>query len=607
MKADRILGNIEQWKVAFERALTAKNPEGLKSLLTEVSYFRDHGALTWDLRQFHGRDAVVATLLAVVDEIKPHSFKVSAKWPAPQISGAGEEALIEAFFDFETAHGRAEAYVHCKLDPTSQIGIRAYAIFTRLEGLKDVVLPEGHPRDQGYTPNFSGELWRENRDTARQFINHDPEVLIVGAGQAGMIPAAYLNQMGVSTLLVDRNERVGDNWYKRYGQLNLHNPVEMNGFPFLPFPKHYPEYLPKDLIGDWLDTYAQYLDLNIWTSTSFKGAQYDEAAQCWTATLQMKDGSERVMRPRHIILATGGIGGKPNVPSLKGLESFKGKVVHSTQYNKAADYGAKKAIVVGCGASGHDISVDLYRAGVAVTMLQRDPIVVNHIDTANLAYIDYINPALPTELVDFRYGINMISPMREAGSRKYHQFAKARDAELLKGLEAAGMRLNDGFEGMGWFDLFLRFGGGYYLNKCTSEIIVEGGIKVEQIANVDTFASAGAQRIDGSVLEADLVVLATGYQNRQVEVAEWFGNDVAERVGKIAVLDTDGEWANVWGQTGQQGLWFNGGGINQVRSYSERLTLLIKADLSGHIPKGFRRPPKNSSEKAVCDSARSVG
>jgi putative flavoprotein involved in K+ transport len=378
----------------------------------------------------------------------------------------------------------------------------------------------------------------------------------------------------------------------------------MNGFPFLPFPKHFPEYLPKDLIGDWLDMYARYLDLNIWTSTFFKGAQYDEATKSWKATLRLKDGTERVMRPRHIILATGGIGGKPNVPKLSGLESFKGKVVHSTQYNKAADYGAKKAIVIGTGASGHDISVDLYRAGVSVTMLQRDPIVVNNVDTANLAYIDYINPEIPTELVDLRYGLNLISPLREAGCRKYHQFAKARDAELLKGLEAAGMRLNDGHEGLGWLDLFLRYGGGYYLNKCTSEIIVEGGIKVEQLANVESFAATGAQRIDGSILEADLVVLATGYQNRQVEVAEWFGNDVAERVGKVAVLDSEGEWANIWGQTGQHGLWFNGGGINQVRPGSERLALLIKADLSGYISEGFRRPPKNSGKKAAYEPAQ---
>jgi len=114
-----------------------------------------------------------------------------------------------------------------------------------------------------------------------------PQVLIVGAGQAGLICAAHLKRLGVSTLIVDKHERVGDNWRKRYHSLNLHNPIEMNGFPFLPFPAHYPEYLPKDAIADWLEIYARYLDLDIWSSTEFHGAHYEEDTDRWVATLTL--------------------------------------------------------------------------------------------------------------------------------------------------------------------------------------------------------------------------------------------------------------------------------------------------------------------------------
>ncbi|KAH7009586.1 hypothetical protein EDB80DRAFT_411371 [Ilyonectria destructans] len=148
---------------------------------------------------------------------------------------------------------------------------------------------------------------------------------------------------------------------------------------------------------------------------------------------------------------------------------------------------------------------------------------------------------------------------------------------------------------MGWLDLFLRTCGGYYFNKRTSEIIIDGGIKVEQYAQVAEFVPNGVKFNDGKFIEADLIVLATGYQNRTAEVAEQFGEDVSERVGEIGTLEEEGECTNIWGQTGQRGLWFNGGDINQVRPGSRCLALLLKADLDGLITPDFRRPLKNGT------------
>jgi cation diffusion facilitator CzcD-associated flavoprotein CzcO len=413
-------------------------------------------------------------------------------------------------------------------------------------------------------------------------------VLIVGSGQAGLISAAHLARLRVRALVIDQNERVGDNWRKRYDSLALHNPVEMNGFPFLPFPDHYPEYLPKEVLADWLETYARYLDLDVWTSTSFQGAERDEATGTWSATVRRGDGTTRVLRSQHIVLATGGIGGKLAVPDLPGLSDFQGEVMHSSAFRGAAHHSPRKAIVVGTGSSGHDIALDLQAHGAEVTLVQRGPVVVNHVTTANLAYAAYFD-GTPTDLVDVRYGVFLIDPLRSAASKQYHQMAKDIDAEILEGLEAAGMRLGDGIDGQGWLDLFLRTGGGYYLNVGASEAIADGRISVLQSDQIAKFGPQGAEHAGGGVVEADLIVLATGFQNRRVEVAEQFGEDVAERIGEIARLDAEGEWANMWSQTKQPGLWFNGGGINQVRPGSERLALLIKADLDGSIPERFRR------------------
>lgn len=587
MSFDNLLPGVKRWLADFERALATRDRAVLDQLFCEESYLRDNGALTWDFRQFHGRDAVAATLFAVLEEIKPANLHVSADWPAPHLLGEGEAAVVEAFFSFDTAAGHGIGLLNGMPDEGSPYGFTARALYTRLEGLNTVDPPVRHPRGYGYTPSQPGETWAEHRERRRQFTDRAPEVLVVGGGQAGLVTAAHLTQLGVSALVVDKNERVGDNWRKRYDSLALHNPVEMNGFPYLPFPAHYPEYLSKDQLADWLEIYARYLDLDVWTSTEFAGAERDEAAGHWRATLRTPDGT-RELRPAHIVLATGGIGGKPSIPALPGLSSFEGQVVHSTAFTGGGSYQARKALVVGVGSSGHDIALDLYNHGVDVTMVQRSPVIVNNVETANLAYASYFD-GTPADLVDIRYGIALINPLRTAASKQYHQMAKQLDAELLRGLEAAGMRLGDGHDGAGWLDNFLRSGGGYYLNVGASEVIVDGGLKLLQADRIGEFVGNGARLEDGSVVEAELVVLATGFQNRKVEVAEQFGEDVAERVGDIARLDGEGEWANMWGQTGQPGLWFNGGGINQVRPGSQRLALLVKADIDGLIPSSFRR------------------
>jgi cation diffusion facilitator CzcD-associated flavoprotein CzcO len=601
MNDTQLQAEAAAWISDFEAAIKADDRSRLTELFCDPSYFRDNGALTWDYRQFHGRDTVVSTLLSLAREAEPTRFRLSESWPAPQILGTGESAIVEAFFDFETKDGSAVLLLNAVPEGGR---LKARAVFTRLEDLKLIEKVPPHPRGRGFTPSYPGENWKEHRDAARRYDNAEPEVMVIGAGQAGLTTSAYLRKFGVDVLNVDRHERVGDSWNKRYDSLFLHNPIEMNDFPFLSFPPHYPEYLPKDLIGEWLDLYARYMDLNVWTSTTFKSARYDSELQQWDAVLGLPDGSERVLHPRHIVLATGGIGGKPSMPNFPGLDSFAGKVIHSSQYTRISDYDIKKAVIIGVATSAHDIARDLVEHGVAVTMFQRDPVVVNNVATANLAYAAYLDPEIPTPLVDIRYGIGLINPLREKASQAYHKMAKELDRPLLTRLEAAGLQLGDGVNGQGWLDLFLRSGGGYYLNTGTSELIADGAIKIQPFQKFVEFVPTGAKLDDGSIVEADIVILATGYQSRRTEVVDFFGEDVADKVGEIARLDPEGEWANIWGQTAQRGLWFNGGGINQMRPGSARLALLITADLNGLIPESLRR---GHSDVAPAEMRQAVG
>jgi putative flavoprotein involved in K+ transport len=83
-------------------------------------------------------------------------------------------------------------------------------------------------------------------------VQEQPYVLIIGGGQGGIALGARLRRLSVPTIIVEKNERAGDSWRKRYKSLCLHDPVWYDHLPYLPFPDHWPVFAPKDKIGDWL-------------------------------------------------------------------------------------------------------------------------------------------------------------------------------------------------------------------------------------------------------------------------------------------------------------------------------------------------------------------
>ena len=102
-------------------------------------------------------------------------------------------------------------------------------------------------------------------------------------------------------------------------------------------------------------------------------------------TLRRSDGSERTMKPRHIIVATG-VSGIPVWPNVLGLDTFKGAVMHSGQYTTGADWKGRKALVIGTGNSGHDVAQDLCASGVDTTIVQRNPTYIVSIREAQKVY-----------------------------------------------------------------------------------------------------------------------------------------------------------------------------------------------------------------------------
>jgi putative flavoprotein involved in K+ transport len=384
----------------------------------------------------------------------------------------------------------------------------------------------------------------------------------------------------VDTLIVDREKRIGDNWRNRYHALTLHNQVQVNHFPYMPFPPNWPTYIPKDKLANWMEAYVEAMELNYWTETAFEGGSYDVSAGRWSVTLRRSDSSVRTMHPRHVVLATGA-SGIPSLPDIPSLQNFRGTVLHSSQYRDGEDWRGKRVLIVGTGNSGHDIAQDLHSSGAAsVTLVQRNPtMIVNVEPSAQLPYALY-DEGMPLEDCDL-----ITTSMPLSLVRKNHiaitEQAKKLDQALLDGLERKGFKLDFGEDGTGWQFKYLTRGGGYYFNVGCSDLIVKGEVGLVQFADIAEFVAEGARMRSGKTLPADLIVLATGYKGQDVLVRKLFGDAMAERVGPIWGFGNEQELRNMFTRTPQPGLWFIAGSFAQCRIYSKVLGLQIKASELG--------------------------
>ena len=567
------------WLKSFSEAVQSADAAGAAHHFAREGHWRDVLVFTWRIGTETGAAAIQAALSPTLSRTKARDFHIPAERSQPRrVKRAGVDC-IEAIFAFETAFGHANGVVRLIEEEGEW---RIWTLLTTLEELHGY--PDGRPKAvsdaEKYSRDFGGENWLDQRRKALAYADHDPAVLIVGGGQAGLSAAARLNHLGVDTLIIDRNQRIGDNWRLRYHSLTLHNEVHVNHLPLMPFPPTWPVFIPKDKLANWFETYVESLELNFWTGTELAGGRYDDKAKCWTVTLRRSDGSERIMKPRHIIVATG-VSGIPIWPKIPGLDSFKGAVMHSGQYTSGAEWKGRKAMVIGTGNSGHDVAQDLCASGVDTTIVQRSPTYIVSIREAQKVYATY-SEGLPFEDCDL-LACSLPYPVL----RRAYQLSTAEmrevDRYLLNGLEKRGFKLTFGEDDTGFQMMYLRRGGGYYFNVGCSDMIVDGRVSLLQYDKIDRFEPNGVVLEDGSNKPLDLVVVATGYESQQEFVRATLGNDVADRIGPVWGFDDGGELRNMWGPTKQDGLWFTAGSLAQCRIYSRYLALQIKAREDGLI------------------------
>ena len=586
LQQDVLSRAVAGWLAEFEKALCASDEASLAALFRPDAHWRDLLVFTWQVRTVSGARNILDALKLHGAAAGAAGFEIDRQRTPPRRVTRAATKVIEAFFRFETGRLRAQGVLRLVPDEKHGDGCKAWTLLTALDEIKGFEESTGSRRPKGetYSRDFRGPNWLDRRKAAAAYDGREPEVLIVGGGHAGLSIAARLKQLGIDALIVDRNSRVGDNWRNRYHALTLHNQVQVNHLPYLPFPASWPAYIPKDKLAGWFEAYAESMELDFWTGSEFTGAKYDKATGRWTVELRQDKGGSaggktRTLHPRHIVMATG-VSGVPSRPDIPSLKNFKGEVLHSHDYDDAAKWKGRDVMVIGTGNSGHDIAQDLHSNGARVTLVQRSPtLIVNIEPSAQLPYALY-SEGTPLEDCDLITAAMPLPLMRET-HRILTRQARELDKPLLDSLTRAGFKI-DVEDQTGWQFKYLQRGGGYYFNVGCSDLIVEGKIRLAQFSDIGEFVAEGARMSNGDVIAAELIVLATGYRGLEYLVRKLFGDAIADRVGPVWGIDEEKqELRNMWMRTGQPGLWFIAGSFAQCRIYSKYLALQIKAAEEG--------------------------
>lgn len=572
---------VANWLADLNAALDARDPLYLARLFRPDADWRDIVALTGSIETVSDRGAIAGRLAEAASATGARDFAIDPDRSPPRDVERAGEACVEAILSFTTAIGTGAGVVRLQRADCRAGEAMAWTLLTSLESLRDhdEETALAAAEEPAFDRDFHGPNWLDRRQESSRYADRDPAVLIVGGGHAGITVAARLKALGVEALVVDRMARIGDNWRKRYHGLKLHNQKHSNHFPYLPFPKTWPKYIPKDKIANWLESYVETMEIDFWTGTSFKGATWHAGERRWVAELDMDvaGGVHRTLHPRHIIMATS-VSGTPNIPEIPTLDRFGGTVVHSSKFTSGSDWKGRPVYVFGTGTSAHDIAQDLHGNGAQVTLVQRSPTLIVNVEPGAQLYDGIYYGKGPT--LEDRDLLNASVPLRVM--KKAHRIltdqARAHDAPLLEALERVGFRLEFGEDGTGWPLKYRSRGGGYYFNVGASDLVAKGEIGLIQYQDIVNFIPTGFTTKDGSDRAADLIVLATGYKGQDHLVEQLFGAEIARKVGPIWGFDEGTqELRNMWMATAQPGLWFQGGSFAQCRIYSKYLALQIKA------------------------------
>lgn len=307
-----------------------------------------------------------------------------------------------------------------------------------------------------------------------------PDVVVIGAGPAGLAVSACLKRAGVPHVLVERERSVASAWRRHYDRLHLHTSRAFSSLPYHPMPGSYPRYPSRDQVVAYLEEYAR--EECVTPSLGVEVRSLARTSDHWIA--ETGDGP---LRARAVVLATG-VNGEPKIPTWPGIETFTGPVLHSSEYRNGVELAGKDVLVVGFGNSGGEIALDLVEHGARPAVSIRSPVNVVPRDILGVPVLAIAIPLsrLPARLADL-----LIWPILKAYYPSYRRL----------GLRRASR---------GPFRQIVEDGRIPLLDIGTVREIRRGHIRV--LPDVTEVSGSSVRFADGESRSFDAVVFATGYR-----------------------------------------------------------------------------------------------
>ncbi|KAK8958436.1 putative indole-3-pyruvate monooxygenase YUCCA4 [Platanthera guangdongensis] len=307
-----------------------------------------------------------------------------------------------------------------------------------------------------------------------------PGPIIVGAGPSGLAAAACLADAGIPFTVLEKSDSLASLWrHRSYDRLSLHLPKQFCQLPLMEFPKHFPKYPSKEQFISYVESYAAAYGINPRFGCAVEHAEFDSNAGGWRVEFLT----------RWLVVATGE-NAVQVVPEFPGLPNFSGGIIHSSEYKSGAVYAGKKILVVGCGNSGMEISLDLCRHNARPSIVVRNNVHV-----------------LPREIMGcstFGIAVGLLKwlPLRVVDGILLFM------AHLVLGdTGSVGLRRSK----TGPLELKDLTGKTPVMDVGALSLIKSGKIKVTE--GVREITGDGAKFVDGKEEQFDAVIFATGYKS----------------------------------------------------------------------------------------------
>ncbi|HKV98756.1 MAG TPA: NAD(P)/FAD-dependent oxidoreductase [Vicinamibacterales bacterium] len=301
------------------------------------------------------------------------------------------------------------------------------------------------------------------------------DVLVIGAGPAGLATSRELARAGVGHTVLERGDAIAHTWTRLYDSLVLHTGKHLSALPGLPYPAATPLFPTRANFIEYLRTYASRFNVPVETRADVSAIARDGNA--WI--VRTADGTAR--HARALVVATGVVA-NPFVPELPNRAAFRGPVIHSVDYRRPEEARGRRIAIVGAGNSAGEIAAELGQAGAHVTLAVRSgaAIVPRQLFGVPIQYVSFLLSPLPRAVqrtIALSLGV-------VAGRVRGSAVLPPPGRSPCPKIPLIGLHLADA--------------------------IKAGRVRVR--GAVDAFTATGMRFADGSDEDFDRIILATGYR-----------------------------------------------------------------------------------------------